>query len=110
MKYAEKLKDSRWQKRRLQLFEASNWKCEHCATGSKPLHVHHLHYFGNTDPWDYADALLVVLCEDCHKERQEAEARVYSAIAVATRLVPGRRLNDFTKQLIPAAFAECKTP
>lgn len=105
MSYARQLKDPRWQKRRLQLMEAAHWTCRYCGAKDKPLHIHHLAYHRQTLPWDYADALLVVLCEDCHLERQEAEARLHGTLALATRHVPGRRLDAFTRRLIPEAFS-----
>lgn len=69
--YLQKLKDPRWQKKRLQIFERDKWKCQCCFTDNKTLHVHHLDYLPNTDPWDYDDSYLTTLCEDCHSEITE---------------------------------------
>ena len=66
MTYAEKLKDPRWQKKRLQLFEAAGWACESCETKEVTLHVHHKYYRKGASPWDYPDDALQVLCKDCH--------------------------------------------
>lgn len=65
--YAEKLRDPRWQKKRLLVMERDAWCCQSCYDPETTLHVHHRIYLANTDPWEYPDSLLVTLCEDCHK-------------------------------------------
>lgn len=65
--YAEKLKDPRWQKKRLQIFNRDNWQCKKCGDETTTLHVHHLEYKKDKDPWLYATSKLITLCEDCHK-------------------------------------------
>lgn len=65
--YSQKLKDPRWQKKRLEIFERDEWKCQICHDSESTLVVHHRDYLPNTDPWDYPDHLLVTLCEDCHE-------------------------------------------
>ena len=62
--YNDKLKDPRWQKRRLQELERAGWACEWCGSDSFTLHVYHWAYIG--DPWDAPSAVLAVLCEHCH--------------------------------------------
>jgi hypothetical protein len=64
MTYAEKLKDPRWQKKRLQIFERDKWQCTICKCEDKTLHVHHEVYQG--DPWEAKNEELTTLCEDCH--------------------------------------------
>ena len=64
--YSEKLKDPRWQKRRLEILERDEWMCVLCANKERTLHVHHCWYEDNVDPWDYPPHCLVTLCEDCH--------------------------------------------
>lgn len=65
--YFEKLKDPRWQKRRLEVLERGQWQCEQCEDKDKTLHVHHRYYEKGWNPWDYPDDALSVLCEDCHE-------------------------------------------
>lgn len=72
MSYSEKLKDPRWQKKRLEILSSEDWSCALCLSKNKTLHVHHKYYTPNTDPWDYDDSCYVILCEDCHKEEHEA--------------------------------------
>jgi len=65
-KYSEKLKDPRWQKRRLEIFNRDNWTCQKCGSTTKTLNVHHKGYIYGLDPWEYDDEYLVTVCEDCH--------------------------------------------
>jgi len=44
MKYSEKLKDPRWQKKRLKVLERDNWECKQCGEKEETLHIHHLLY------------------------------------------------------------------
>lgn len=62
--YSDKLKDPRWQKKRLKILERDDWMCCKCGEDTKPLHVHHTAYKGN--PWEADDNQLQTLCEDCH--------------------------------------------
>ena len=67
MTYSEKLKDPRWQKRRLEILERDNWTCRECGVKNKTLNVHHRWYAKRVDIWDAEDACLVALCDDCHQ-------------------------------------------
>lgn len=67
MTYSEKLKDPRWQKKRLKILERDDWTCQHCGEDIKTLHVHHLLYSNMENPWDTPDIWLVTLCQDCHE-------------------------------------------
>jgi len=69
--YAEKLKDPRWQKKRLQILERDNWKCQACGDTKSTLVVHHRRYLPGKEPWEYREHLLVTLCEDCHEIERE---------------------------------------
>jgi 5-methylcytosine-specific restriction endonuclease McrA len=66
MNYAEKLKDPRWQKKRLEIFNRDSFTCQCCKSTTDTLNVHHLAYERNKDPWEYEDLALVTLCEHCH--------------------------------------------
>ena len=63
--YSEKLKDPRWQKKRLLILERDGWSCQSCGDKESTLNVHHLWYEGN-DPWDAPEESLLTLCEPCH--------------------------------------------
>lgn len=66
MTYSEKLRDPRWQKRRLEIMQRDNFCCVHCGDTRNTLNVHHLAYERGRSPWDYHDSILITLCEDCH--------------------------------------------
>lgn len=70
MKYADKLKDPRWQKLRLAVFDRDKWTCLKCGEQVKTLHVHHLSYAASGDPWDTPIGDLETLCCDCHDWRE----------------------------------------
>lgn len=76
MTYSEKLKDPRWQKKRLEIFERDHFTCQECSASSESLNVHHRYYTPKADPWDYAYEALVTLCEACHKRRTEFDVRI----------------------------------
>lgn len=65
--YLEKLKDPRWQRRRLQIMDLHNFECSSCGDKTKTLHVHHKAYKKNAEPWEYQDHELDCICEDCHE-------------------------------------------
>lgn len=67
MTYSEKLKDPRWQKKRLEILNRDNFTCQSCGDTTKTLHVHHIHYYAGMLPWEYAPEILITLCEDCHQ-------------------------------------------
>lgn len=66
--YAQKLKDPRWQKKRLEILSRDHWRCSSCLTDEKTLHIHHLFYFKGKNPWEINNGFLITLCEDCHKQ------------------------------------------
>lgn len=65
--YREWLLDPRWQKRRLECLEAAGFRCQRCRHTDKTLQVHHRRYYAGRKPWEYTDAQLIVLCDDCHE-------------------------------------------
>lgn len=71
--YSEKLKDPRWQKKRLGVLERAKWACEECKDTEQTLHVHHTLYIYGKEPWEYEDGELKCLCEACHEARGSLE-------------------------------------
>lgn len=69
MTYSEKLRDPRWQKKRLEVFQRDGFSCRCCGSITETLNVHHKRYTGN--PWDAPLDDLETLCEGCHKNRTE---------------------------------------
>ena len=70
MNYSEKLKDPRWQKKRLEKFEANGWECEICSNSKETLHLHHKEY-RKCEPWEYDYKELMCVCEWCHGRLHE---------------------------------------
>lgn len=67
MKYSEKFKDPRWQRKRLEVLKRDDFTCLACRSTKKQLHVHHCYYVSQRDPWDYSTSSLLTLCEECHE-------------------------------------------
>lgn len=72
MTYSEKLKDPRWQKKRLEILSRDEFTCQNCHDTKSTLHVHHKNYFAAYDPWDYEVSQLITLCESCHEAETNA--------------------------------------
>jgi hypothetical protein len=70
-RYLDKFKDPRWQKKRLQLLELHNWKCDDCNNTENELHVHHRFYIKGREPWEYDNDVFQVLCSDCHSMKHK---------------------------------------
>lgn len=69
--YSDLLRDPRWQKKRLYIFERDKFSCTNCHNGSIELQIHHLDYLPGIKPWDYPDDMLKTLCRVCHVGEQE---------------------------------------
>lgn len=70
--YRSQYLDPRWQKKRLEVFQANDFLCGVCHNGEKTLHVHHKQYIANRDVWDYEIEQLACLCETCHEVLHES--------------------------------------
>ncbi len=68
MKYAEKFKDPRWQKKRLKILARDKFTCQKCRDKESTLHIHHRYYEKGKEPWDYPDYAFITLCVDCHED------------------------------------------
>lgn len=64
--YAEKLKDPRWQRKRLEVLSSDNFTCTCCGSTDIELHVHHFEYAKSGNPWDADLGDMCTLCKDCH--------------------------------------------
>jgi hypothetical protein len=71
--YQDKLKDPRWQRKRLEVFQSADWRCQLCGETEKPLHAHHCYYQKRRDPWDYPPGAIIALCEDCHQKHHKGK-------------------------------------
>jgi len=84
--YSEKLKDPRWQRKRLEVLETTDFHCESCSDHESTLHVHHKLYLKGKEPWEYNRKQLVVLCDRCH-ENIHAENQ-FEELASMISMVP----------------------
>jgi hypothetical protein len=69
MSYSDKLKHPKWQKKRLEILQRENFKCQCCGHDDRTLHIHHLIY-SEGEPWDAPNDTLECLCEICHDFRE----------------------------------------
>lgn len=81
--YWEKLRDPRWQKKRLEILNRARFRCERCGDNENELHVHHGYYERGFDPWDYENETLWCLCGYCHEEVGKALVDINRTIALA---------------------------
>lgn len=98
MTYAEKLKDPRWQKKRLEVFERDNWECTNCCTKDITLHVHHISYIWNKEPWEYNLSNFKTLCAECHEEEEYYKIRFNEL--VHDLQIMGYLYSDFEASLL----------
>lgn len=82
--YAEKLKDPRWQKLRLEVLNRHNWSCEICHDGGSELNVHHSYYDKDCEPWEYPAEMMHCLCRRCHDEAHQMDKAFSRAAAYLT--------------------------
>lgn len=69
--YSELLRDPRWQRKRLEVFQRDKFCCLMCGSNEDTLHVHHLKYCKN--PWDVSNDELQTLCFLCHEVAELAK-------------------------------------
>lgn len=69
--YSEKLKDPRWQRKRLEVMERDEFCCQICMDSGSTLHVHHKRYVKGRNPWEYEIHDLATVCENCHESAHE---------------------------------------
>lgn len=87
--YVAKLRDPRWQRRRLEVLEKADFQCERCGNAKQTLHVHHLAYRPGAEPWHYSDFELECLCEHCH----ESEHDIYVDESPSPPALPARPID-----------------
>src|SRR5574343_594541 len=83
--YLAKLRDPRWQKKRLDILQRDQWTCQLCDDKKTTLTVHHRYYLPRQEPWDYPDECLVTLCEYCHRAETEAWPEIIDTMSFALK-------------------------
>lgn len=97
MTYSEKLKDPRWQRKRLEIMQRDGFACRDCKASHNSLNVHHCRYAKN--PWEVEDLFLLTLCESCHHERQQFEDAAKNALAILFTTLDVRRVELMADQI-----------
>lgn len=92
--YTELLKDPRWQKKRLEIMQRDEFKCQHCFATDKSLQVHHLAYHKGYMPWEYENDELITLCETCHQNETEDSRALYAAFQDAVLQFKKRKFSS----------------
>lgn len=96
--YSKKLKDPRWQRKRLEVLQRDGWTCQSCRSKTTTLHVHHKEY-RRGDPWDVPLTCLITLCEVCHEEesfeRAKMEQNLLQVLRKAVNISQLEIITDF---------------
>jgi hypothetical protein len=89
--YSEKLKDPRWQKKRLEVLQNDEFTCQFCGDVETELHVHHKTYVKGRQPWEYDLTNFVTCCKHCHTIAEDLK-KAFSEIPLRTikRHLPDR--------------------
>lgn len=93
MTYSEKLKDPRWQKKRLEILNRDNFTCQKCKSTTNTLNVHHIRYTPGKNPWDYGGFNLITLCNLCHSKEHEPE-KIYDYSGKYNHLIIDKPVNE----------------
>ncbi len=75
--YAELYNLPEWQKKRLEILQLKEWKCEICGEKKYQLNVHHRYYIPCRKPWEYDNNELAVLCDFCHKREHDFKKGIF---------------------------------
>lgn len=105
MTYPQKLRDPRWQRKRLEILQRDQWRCLICGSSRKPLQVHHAVY-RKREPWDYPDYVYQTLCDDCHAIRQELTDKAVDALRLAIMREPTQSLLDLVQRICSDAMLQ----
>ena len=96
MTYAEKLKDPRWQNKRLEVLNRDNFTCRMCADKKTQLDIHHFEY--GINPWSVKNSSLITLCKHCHAFAEfikdddrvtKFDLKKYRAMKIKSEIVDG---------------------
>lgn len=93
MNYSEKLKDPRWQRKRLEILNRDGFKCLACGDAKSTLHVHHCYYVSKREPWEYPNESLLTFCAKRHKDVDEDKQSMAHLIAMAWEFSAGSEIR-----------------
>lgn len=101
--YLAKLRDPRWQKKRLEVFNRDGWACKYCGDTQSSLQVHHKAYQKGKEPWDYPMDWLITACETCH-EKQPRDLQPEEMELIAN--LRARNIQPYDMKLLADAFRD----
>ena len=93
MTYLEKLKDPRWQKKRLEIMQRDDFQCTCCGDRDSEIHVHHSYYEFGKEVWEYSEESLFTLCSSCHYQHTLSQRRIKELM----RTIQYDQLYEFEK-------------
>lgn len=74
--YAEKLRDPRWQSKRLEVLNRDNFTCQMCNDKTTELHIHHFCYPASGNPWESDLDDLITYCKHCHSAVEKLNVHI----------------------------------
>lgn len=89
MSYTEKLKDGRWQKKRLEIMDRDIFKCVDTGKNDN-LQIHHC-WYAKGNPWDTPSEYLITVSEEAHQERHIVEGEIRKHMG---RIFAGCKIED----------------
>ena len=95
--YRSLLLDRRWQRKRLEVFNEANWRCQKCSNSddSVPLHAHHRLYLPGLMPWQYRTGEIISLCDPCHSEEHGKRESDPEIADIQRRMEDAHRRGDW---------------
>jgi Zn finger protein HypA/HybF involved in hydrogenase expression len=81
-KFTDQYKDSRWQKKRLEIMERDKFTCQSCGKSEDvTLNVHHAYYEKDRKVWEYPNHTLITWCEQCHATRHKLQKYILQDVS-----------------------------
>ena len=95
--YQKKLRHPKWQKKRLQILQETDFRCSICDNDDLELQVHHIYYEKGKDPWDYPNESLLGLCIKCHQTRVHEKNELFIDLPDLSRyhVAEYQHIDDF---------------
>ncbi len=120
--YAELRRRPERQKKRLEIMEHANWRCQICGGKDNTLHCHHSYYTKGKKPWQYPDGSIICICDGCHEkihgkrkaaaapepERNEPPRHKFGSLTEAVRKAMDEPRPDEPPPFVPDPEAKSK--
>lgn len=73
--YYLELDETAWHKKRKEILQRDNYRCQLCDKADTILQVHHKRYLDDLKAWEYPNNLLITLCKRCHYKFHDAKRK-----------------------------------